>query len=67
MTYDQWLRTEPPERWIVCTVCDGEGEVPTGRMSHSVNSATIDPPWEVMETCPKCNGACGFIDDVEAD
>lgn len=58
---------EPPQRWVVCDRCDGEGVVPTGRMSHSVNSATIDPPWEITETCPKCNGACGWVEDVEED
>lgn len=73
MTYDHWKTTEPdpfdepPQQWFDCDACDGAGEVPSGRMSHSVNSATIDPPWEIMETCGKCGGAGGWIDDVEPD
>jgi DnaJ-class molecular chaperone len=56
-----------PEEWVVCEACDGEGEVGTGRMSHSVNSATIDPPWEIMTRCPECNGAGGSLYEREAD
>jgi len=58
---------DPPERWVVCDVCDGEGEVWRGKWSHSVDSATIDPPWEIMERCDKCGGAGGWIDEVEPD
>ncbi len=56
-----------PQEWIVCEACCGEGEVGTGRMSHSVNSATIDPPWEIMERCPECNGVGGSLYEREAD
>ena len=46
-----------PVSIITCPTCNGEGEIGSGVMSHTVNSATIDPPWEVGETCPTCNGA----------
>lgn len=55
------------ETWTHCDACDGEGTVGTGRMSHSVNTATIDPPFEIMETCAKCGGAGGWIEVVKAD
>jgi hypothetical protein len=55
---------DPPQRWAVCTRCDGEGEIGTGRMSHRVDSATIDPPWEIMEPCPACGGAGGSLEDA---
>jgi hypothetical protein len=34
-------------------------------MSHSVNSATIDPPWEVTETCRTCHGK-GYV-EIESE
>lgn len=62
---------DPPEEWFECDVCDCAGEVFTGCMSHMVWSNTIDPPEPVMETCQKCGGAGGWIDerkpDTEAD
>lgn len=50
-----------PEEWLVCDTCFGEGVVGTGRMSHSVNSATLDPPDEIMEPCRGCGGSGGWI------
>ena len=50
-------RHNTPVSIITCPTCNGEGEIGSGVMSHTVNSATIDPPWEVGETCPTCNGA----------
>lgn len=61
------MSREPPQQWFECDACDGEGRVWTGRWSHSVNSATIDPPHEIMEPCGKCNGAGGWLDDAEPD
>lgn len=58
---------DPPQQWFECDACEGAGEVYSGRMSHMVDSATIDPPEPVMETCGKCNGDGGWIDDVESD
>lgn len=47
---------EPPELDEACPDCCGKGVIGTGRMSWSVNSATIDPPYEITETCKTCNG-----------
>lgn len=55
------------EQWFICPTCDGEGVVPTGLMSHAVDSATIDPPFEVTEKCRECNGAGGWIGEAEPD
>lgn len=47
--------------FAVCPTCDGAGEVGSGQMSHSVNSATIDPPWELPMQCPTCGGG-GYVE-----
>lgn len=57
----------PPQQWFVCDDCAGEGEIGTGRMSHTVTSGTIDPPDEIMEQCKRCRGAGGWLDDVRPD
>lgn len=48
-------------RFIVCPECNGEREVGSGRMSHTVDTATIDPPWELPMPCPTCGGA-GYVE-----
>lgn len=58
---------EPPVEWHECPDCEGEGEVGTGRMSHSVDSATVDPPDEIFDQCRRCCGAGGWLDDARAD
>ena len=47
--------------FMVCPTCDGEGQIGSGVMSHAVNTATIDPPWELPMTCPTCGGS-GYIE-----
>jgi hypothetical protein len=54
-----------PLQLFTCDICGGEGVVPTGRMSHSVNSATIDPPFEITEMCRECNGCGGWVAAAE--
>jgi hypothetical protein len=54
-----------PLQLFTCDICGGEGVVPTGRMSHSVDSATIDPPFEITETCRECNGLGAWIAAAE--
>lgn len=51
----------PMRHFVICPTCNGEREIGSGRMSHTVNTATIDPPWEVGETCPTCNGV-GYVE-----
>jgi len=58
---------DPPQREVECIYCKGEGEVFSGQMSHSVDSATIDPPFPIMEKCEACGGAGFTIEDVEPD
>lgn len=58
---------EPPMQLVTCDACGGEGEVGTGRMSHSVNSATIDPPWEIMKRCERCGGQGEWFTEMESD
>lgn len=58
---------EKQERRSTCPCCDGDGEVGTGRMSHTVNSTTIDPPWEVTEKCAECNGSGWVEGDGDCD
>jgi DnaJ-class molecular chaperone len=48
-------------RFTECPQCNGEGQVGSGRMSHTVNTATIDEPWEIPMTCPTCGGG-GYIE-----
>lgn len=45
------------EFFDTCPACGGEGVIGAGRMSHSVSSGTIDPPFELTETCQNCNGS----------
>jgi hypothetical protein len=53
-----------PHFWTTCPECQGEGAVGTGIMSHAVNTATIDPPWELGKQCPTCGG-CGYVESSE--
>jgi hypothetical protein len=56
---------EPPQTEVECIECKGEGEVFSGQMSHSVNSATIDPPEPIMEKCEACLGLGFLLVDAE--
>ena len=60
------LYDEPPQQWFECEACGGEGQV-FDRMSGSVSSGSIDPPFEVYVTCGKCGGAGGFLDEARDD
>lgn len=64
---DLYRPDEPPLQLVTCDACGGEGEVGTGRMSHSVNSATIDPPWEIMERCEKCGGLREWLTEATTE
>jgi len=50
---------EPPEVWQECGDCQGEGSVDEPRPFYD------DPYFSVVVTCETCNGAGGFICEVE--
>lgn len=54
--------SEPPEIWIDCTECDGEGLIEEW---ESVSKWSIDPPCAHVIQCQACNGAGGMICEAE--
>lgn len=57
---------EPPDLYEICPDCCGDCVVGTGRMSWRVDSATIDPPYEITEPCKTCNGS-GYVEAHATD
>lgn len=52
---------EPPEVWIECPHCQGEGSI---EIWESVSKWSIDPPSAYVVVCDTCNGAGGFIEEA---
>lgn len=70
MTYDSWKTRspddeldhgEPPEVWVECPVCQGEGYI---EQWESVSRWSIDPPSGFAVLCEECHGAGGAIEDA---
>lgn len=61
-----WDDEEAPQQWFECDVCDGSGEEVFGYWGYEpgCNHGHI---IEDGRPCSKCNGAGGWVDDVEAD
>ena len=53
---------EPPEVWVECPACQGEGYT---EHWESVSRWSIDPPCAHVMICETCNGAGGSIEDAE--
>jgi DnaJ-class molecular chaperone len=72
MTYDHWKQTnpedalddEPPEVWIDCPACGGEGSY---EIAENVSKWSIDPPGSYTVICETCNGVGGFIEEAEGN
>lgn len=66
MDDDEWDMPVPPQQWYVCNACDGSGEIVRGEWGCEPGCGHPHM-MEVGETCGKCNGEGGWMDDVEAD
>lgn len=69
-TYDAWKTRSPdderrddypPQRWITCDECGGEGSIEKPNPQHD------DPYFCEVKPCPACGAAGGWLDDVEPD
>lgn len=70
MTYDSWKTRspdddldlgEPPEVWVECPHCCGEGAI---EVWESVSRWSIDPPCAHTMICEACAGAGGNIEEA---
>lgn len=68
--YDHWKQTnpddlldygEPPEVWVDCPECGGEGAIDHPRPFWD------DPYFCIVVTCETCHGAGGMICEAEGD
>lgn len=53
---------EPPEVWVTCHDCCGEGEFVVN--DPPVSRWSIDPPGTHEVTCETCGGAGGWIEEA---
>lgn len=57
---------DAPQQWFQCGACDGSGVEVRGIWVYEHGCGF--PHQDTEETpCGKCNGAGGWLDDVEAD
>lgn len=70
MSYDRWKTRspddeidygEPPEVWVECEHCQGEGSI---EVYEPVSKWSIDPPCGLCITCEQCGGAGGHIEEA---
>jgi hypothetical protein len=56
----------PPQQWYVCDACDGSSEIVRGEWGCEPGCGHRHM-MEIGETCGKCNGEGGRVDDVKPD
>lgn len=60
-----WDLPEPPEQWIECSACDGNGCIVKRVTVYEHGCGFPHDDGEEVE-CEQCHGNGGWIDDAEA-
>lgn len=57
---------DPPQMWVECDACDGEGYI-VRRVTVYEHGCGFPHDDGAEETCTKCHGARGWIEEFEPD
>lgn len=64
--YQEEMAREPPQTWVDCDACGGDGYI-VRRVTVYEHGCGFPHDDSAEETCGKCHGARGWMEDVEED